>query len=444
MSIWRMIWQEIAHRKLNFVLGLVSVVVAIATLAGVLTLLEADKLRADEAGEQLALTSRHLEETGKNLEKTAVELEDEMRKITKGLGFNILVLSQDEDQHQMNLTGVPQESFHEENVTRLAESDIVTINHLLPVVTKRITWGEQDGYELLLTGTRGEVPFMHRALKKPLQEQVPAGTMIVGHTVAEQLNFEEGQTVTLKGRDFEITKIQQAQGDVPDSTVWINLKEAQEMLGMQNELSAILALECNCATVDRLAEIQEDVAAILPGTQVIERGTEALARAKARNQAKASAQKNKKAAEESQQAAEDNHQAALAKRRQHEELAAILTPLVFVACGVWIGFLSLANVRQRSEEIGILRAIGWRSWQIMQLLLGKAVILGLIGAVLGYAVGFAFTAAWNGGTYDQTQLFNQWLLAIALVLAPLLSAVASWIPALTAARTDPAVILQGN
>src|SRR5690606_9106862 len=102
------------------------------------------------------------------------------------------------------------------------------------------------------------------------------------------------------------------------------------------------------------------------------------------------------------------------------------------------------NVRQRAEEIGILRAIGWQSWQIMGLFLGKAVILGLMGAVLGYVVGFAVTVAWNGGSLDQNQLFDRQLLLLALILAPLLSALASWIPALTAARNDPAVILQGN
>jgi ABC-type lipoprotein release transport system permease subunit len=281
-------------------------------------------------------------------------------------------------------------------------------------------------------------------MKKPLQEQVPAGTIIVGHHIAEQLKFTKGQSVKLMGRDFGITKIQEAQGDAPDSTVWINLKEAQDMLGMQNEVSAILALECNCASVDRLGEIREEVAKILPGTQVIERGSQALARAAARNQAKASAEQNKQAAEENKQAALENEQAALDKLRQHEDLAALLAPLVIVGCGAWIGVLSLANVRQRAEEIGILRAIGWRSWQIMKLFLGKAVILGLMGAVLGYVVGFAVTVAFGGSSLDQSQLFNRQLLLMTLLLAPLLSAIASWIPALMAARNDPAVILQGN
>lgn len=430
MSIWRMIWQEIAHRKLNFTLGLLSVVVAIATLAGVLTLLQADKLRAEDAGQQLAQTSD-------KLSQAAIALEDEMRKITLGLGFNILILSQDEDLHAMNLTGVPQKTFHDDNVDRLADSDIITINHLLPVVMKRIKWPEQNDYELLLTGTRGEVPQQHRAMKKPLQEQVPEGTMIVGQNIADQLKLAKDQTVTLMGRSFKITKIQPPQGDVPDSTAWISLKEAQDMLSMQNEVSAILALECNCETPDRLGQIRDEVAKILPGTQVIERGSQALARAKARNQAKTSAEENK-------QAAEENQQAAAAKLQQHEDLAALLTPLILLGCGVWIAVLSLANVRQRTEEIGILRAIGWQSWQIMGLFLGKAVILGLVGAILGYMAGFAVTALWNGGALDQTQLFDSRLLLATLLAAPLLSAVASWIPALTAARNDPAVILQGS
>jgi ABC-type lipoprotein release transport system permease subunit len=58
--------------------------------------------------------------------------------------------------------------------------------------------------------------------------------------------------------------------------------------------------------------------------------------------------------------------------------------------------------------------------------------------------GFAVTAAWNGGALDQSQLFDQRLLLGTLLVAPLLSALASWLPALTAARNDPAVILQGN
>ena len=41
-------------------------------------------------------------------------------------------------------------------------------------------------------------------------------------------------------------------------------------------------------------------------------------------------------------------------------------------------------------------------------------------------------------------LYAPGMLLLALVMAPLLSAVASWIPAMLAAGQDPAVVLQGD
>jgi predicted lysophospholipase L1 biosynthesis ABC-type transport system permease subunit len=56
-------------------------------------------------------------------------------------------------------------------------------------------------------------------------------------------------------------------------------------------------------------------------------------------------------------------------------LAKVATPLVVLAAAVWVGLLSLANVRQRRAEIGLLRALGKSSTTIASLLLGKAVLL---------------------------------------------------------------------
>lgn len=403
MSVWRLILQEIAHRKLNALLALLSVAVAVGCFVGAVTLLQADELTAKEAGKQL---------------------EDEMRKITKGLGFNIVVLPEQEDLQQFTLTGIPQESMPESLVAKLAESEIVTVNHLLPVVTRRMEWPETKK-EIILTGTRGEVPLAHRALKKPLQDQVPAGTMILGYQLGRQLELKAGDTTTLMEREFKVSKVREELGDQQDSTVWVNLKEAQEMLGMQNMVSAILALECNCQTVDRVAEIRADIAGILPGTKVIERGSKALARAEARNNAK-------KVADE--------------KLEQHEHMASIMLPLVLLSCGVWIGFLSMLNVRQRTTEVGILRALGLTSTQVVWLFLGKAIALGLIGALVGYAIALAVTVPFATIPTElaSSALILPWVFGAAIVLAPCLSAIASWVPSLLAARQDPAVVLQGD
>ncbi|WP_417383835.1 ABC transporter permease [Gimesia sp.] len=424
MSLFHLVIQEMQHRKMNFLLGLLSVVVAVACLVAALTLLQADEIQ----------TELILEKKSVEVKQAGAQLEDAMRKITKGLGFNILILPADEDLSEFHLTGIVEKTMPEDNVTKLAESKIVTVNHLLPMVAKKVTWPEKE-CEIILTGTRGEVPQLERALKKPLQQLVPEGKMVLGYQIQKKLGLKTGDEVKLMGKPFKVSQTYLERGNSDDSTVWINLKEAQELLGMQNLVNAILALECNCATEDRVAEIRKDVGEILPGTQIIERGPPALARAEARNKAHATAV----ASLEQEKA----NRIQLIER--HADFAAVLVPLVVLGCGAWIGFLSLENVRRRATEIGILRAIGLRSSQVFGIFIFKAVLIGLIGALLGYFLGYGIGVIWGKlpeSIEPREVLFSgRWLL-LSLVFAPLLASFASWIPALMAARQDPATILQ--
>lgn len=401
MKIWGMIWREIAFRKFNFVLALLSVSAAVACLIGTLTLLRTDKAEVAKAG---------------------AGLEDAVRKITKGLGFNVIILPEDQDLNEMHLEGSLNKQMPEEYAHRLAESKIVTINHLLPTIMKKLTWPE-TGLPIVLYGTRGEVPIQHRDPKKPLLDTVPKGTMIIGHHVSQKLGLKEGDETTLLGHKFFLGKVHGERGNIDDATVWINLTEAQELLGMQNLIHAIQALECHCAG-DRISQIRVEIARILPGTQVLERGPPALARAEARDQAR--------------QSAED-----ASKRR--EAFAAVLAPLIWVGAAVWIGFLMLGNVRERRAEIGILRAIGFRSSQILLLFLGKAFLFGILGTLLGFVVGALAGASLGEMTAGWESLQNPEVpihFVLALGLAVALSVFASWIPALSAARQDPALVLQ--
>lgn len=401
MKIWGMIWREIAFRKFNFVLALLSVSAAVACLIGTLTLLRTDKAEVAKAG---------------------AGLEDAIRKITMGLGFNVIILPEDQDLNEMHLEGSLNKQMPEEYAHRLAESKIVTINHLLPTIMKKLTWPE-TGLPIVLYGTRGEVPIQHRDPKKPLLDTVPKGTMIIGHHVSQKLGLKEGDETTLLGHKFFLGKVHGERGNIDDATVWINLTEAQELLGMQNLIHAIQALECHCAG-DRISQIRVEIAGILPGTQVLERGPPALARAEARDQAR--------------QSAED-----ASKRR--EAFAAVLAPLIWVGAAVWIGFLMLGNVRERRAEIGILRAIGFRSSQILLLFLGKAFLFGILGTLLGFVVGALAGASLGEMTAGWESLQNPEVpihFVLALGLAVALSVFASWIPALSAARQDPALVLQ--
>ena len=451
MGITQLVLNEIRHRKLNFVLTLLSVTIAVGCLTGAQTLLRSDEVLTDDILKRktdevkTAVTRR--EEAVKAAGKA---LEDSVRKQMLGLGFNVLILPETQDLSELHLNGTLTETMLETNVTKLAESDIITINHLLPSVMKRISFkrGETQ-MDMIVQGTRGEVPIHHRGLKKMLLEAVPEDTIVIGHGIHQKLGLKKNDTFTLLGHDFTVTKLHPERGTIDDVTVWIHLKQAQKLLGMENVINAILALECECAG-DRISQIRAEIAKLLPGTQVIEQYSKAITRAESRAKAKTMAEASLTAEQAAGKATlQRTVQTRVDIEDRHASLAGVLVPLVMLGCAMWIGFLAIGNVRQRRSEIGILRAIGLSSKQILILFLGRSLLTGLLGGLtgctLGLLIGIQFGA--SGGTdISMSRLFApaelEMLVLLALILAPLFSAIASWLPAVMAARQDPAVTLQ--
>ena len=123
-------------------------------------------------------------------------------------------------------------------------------------------------------------------------------------------------------------------------------------------------------------------------------------------------------------------------------VAAALVPLAILVAALWTGVLALVNVRQRSVEIGILRAIGLRSGQVFRVFVAKAAVVAAIGAMVGLAGGLsvAIFAAVRGSMAAATAL--SWpTIAATAAGAVVVCCLASWAPATLAARQDPAAIL---
>ena len=230
MSIWRLAVREIGHRKLSFLLGVFSVMAAVAALVGAQTLLRSDRLITERLLEQREVEVKEaVAEKEEVVAATGAELQDAMRKHMKGLGFNVLILPAEQSRSELLLNGMTA-TMPESYVDKLAQSKIVTVNHLLPSVTRRVEWPEKDR-EVILIGTRGEVPIQHRGLKKPLLEEVAPGKMVVGFSLQQELGLSVGDQVRFRGEDFTISQVHPERGTTDDVTIWISLKQAQELAG---------------------------------------------------------------------------------------------------------------------------------------------------------------------------------------------------------------------
>ncbi len=441
MSIWRLIAREITYRRLNFALAAVAVLVAVGSVVAVLTLLRGYDLRA----------ARIEEARSEKVGEVGFHLTDDARRIMLELGYNVLILDEKEDRAEFLSTQQPAHMMDEEVVEKLAQSQKLVVRHLLPVVQQRMRWPEKD-LPIVLMGTRGEVPLSHFNPKKPMIDTLPEGSMIVGAVVAEQAGLKVGQKATLLGREFTVSRIHELRGSDDDITVWIPLAEAQQLLECPGKIHAILALGCLCVQhlpdgrfgvreLYSAEELENLVREILPNVQVLTMEREAAIRRATRAAAGNRAQQFLAV----DQAGRDS------LRSEREALATWVVPLVVVGCIVWVGLMALGNVRARRTEIGILRAMGVRGRQVVGIFLGRAVMVGLLGAVAGYLLGFVLAVAWDtremggdllaSGPAGAAALFGPGLLAGALLLAPLLSAAASLVPALLAAQEDPALIL---
>lgn len=450
MTLWHLIRREIAHRKVNFLLSVFSIAAAAACLVGAEAILKSDQIATDAL---LAARQTEAEEAIRQKEeqvaKTGAALEDAIRRQMLGLGFNVLILPEEQDLSELHLNGSLSATMPASHVDKLAQSSIVTVNHLLPAVTRRVQWPEQD-MEVVLYGTRGEVPIMHRSEKKPLLDAVAPGQMVVGADIHRKVGLKVGQSLEFMGRTFTVSKLHPERGSVDDVTVWIDLGQAQEMLGMQNLVHAILALECECAG-DRISQIRQEIGALLPGTKVIERYSQALARAEARAKAKETAEASLAQERAAGTAMLEREAKARADfESQRRTLAATLVPIVLAAAAALVAALAYSNARQRREEVGILRSIGLRTRQIMAVFLGRAALTGCIGGLAGVALGLACGFTFGGLASPQAaeQALASGRLLFTLASAPLmmiaLAMIASWMAALFAARQDAALVLQGE
>ncbi|MFH1235448.1 MAG: FtsX-like permease family protein, partial [Parcubacteria group bacterium] len=122
-----------------------------------------------------------------------------------------------------------------------------------------------------------------------------------------------------------------------------------------------------------------------------------------------------------------------------------------------VASLGVANtmfmaVLERTKEIGILKALGARDWDVRKLFTYEAAVIGFFGGVIGLLFGYGGTAIIgqlvsyytnkSGGGDFLTVGVPYWLALGAVVFSILFASIAGFFPARRAARLDPVVALR--
>ena len=127
-----------------------------------------------------------------------------------------------------------------------------------------------------------------------------------------------------------------------------------------------------------------------------------------------------------------------------ELLMVLITILALVGSALGISNLVTASVMERSNEIGLMKAIGASDRAITGLVLTEIVIVGIIGGVIGYFAGFGFAQIIGQSVFSSAIEMKPMVIPLVAVLVVAVTLLGS-IPAVrTLLRLDPTVVLHGR
>lgn len=236
--------------------------------------------------------------------------------------------------------------------------------------------------------------------------------VVIGFGIAKQFKMKLGDAISVRGQDFSISGILEEVGNRDDLAVYMALPTAQKLYGVGDKVSFI------SVQVDDITQIDKYILDIQNVANV----------------------------------------AVVSDKHLLKSVLAIVGTVgsalqMVAAVAILSAFFGIVNtmmtaIYERRREIGILQAVGAKKSTIFCLFLYESAIYGLLGGIVGVAIGFVFSyfaAPYLGqneftaflGSEQSAQIFSLGITLKALIFSILVSALAGVYPARQACKLSP-------
>ena len=125
-------------------------------------------------------------------------------------------------------------------------------------------------------------------------------------------------------------------------------------------------------------------------------------------------------------------------------LMGVVTLAALAASAMGIASLMTSTIMERAKEIGLMKALGARQWQILLLFYLEAASSGLAGGAVGCLAGWGLAKAIGLMLFDAPLNFAWIVFPCVLVVAVLIALIGTWFPARKIARLYPVEVLYGR
>jgi putative ABC transport system permease protein len=235
--------------------------------------------------------------------------------------------------------------------------------------------------------------------------------VMLGRVLALTLDKKAGDRVNIAGEPFDVVGIFESDSWFENGSLTMPLTTLQTMMGRENQVTGFL-IQATSSDARAIDALRKRIESAIPGV----------------------------AATPARDHVMGDTQIRLAKAM------AWTTAAVALVLGS-VGMLNtmLMSIFERTREIGILRAVGWRRRRVLALVLGEALVIALIGTTLGTLLAVlglkVLTLAPTARGFIDPNLPPQ-VLIIALVMGVGLSVLGGLYPAARAAALEPTEALR--
>jgi putative ABC transport system permease protein len=276
-----------------------------------------------------------------------------------------------------------------------------------------------------------------------------SGVVLLSENNSAHFGVGVGGTVSILGQGFQVVGIHGTSGVSDRLTLYMNLSDAQALTNNTGYITTLKVFADNSAVVSSVANEVSSLHAELDVTTSQQR-LEQLTNLESTYQIQL---------QNAQSSYETQVQTAEATMNQTQTQAFQEIIIALTATSLIVLFVMLYTVRERTKEIGTLKAIGFSNWTVMSQFMLEGVLLSLLAGAVAIAIGAVAvpflsslllpsvtsnTNLFGGGTSFRTTTptvtasLSPELVLLAFGAAVLLGAVGSLYPAWRAAKTRPA------
>jgi len=233
--------------------------------------------------------------------------------------------------------------------------------------------------------------------------------LLAGSSAAARLGLAPGKQISIGDRTMDVVGTLRPTGSADDSLLFAELSTVQAILDKPESLSLIeiSALCKSCPIEDIVGQISQK----LPDARVT-----ALA------------------------------QTVKSRQQTVDQLTSFsvaVSAVVLLISALIVLTTMMSSVNERTREIGIFRAVGFRKEHVMRIILSEALAISALGGAAGWLLGMVASLAISQQFVDAASLhWDPWLAVVALALAVFVGVAGSIYPAVQASNLDPAEALR--